>query len=96
MMVSATRENGGQVKTIEIKRRTPEEQSAWMEGFNYGLKLRDGKVSTKTAPAGYWRGPFCSACGSEAITEWNDTGGEYVFSEYCPKCGTRMYFKTKE
>lgn len=33
---------------------------------------------------------FCTVCGEEAITEWNDCGGELAFTKYCPNCGARM------
>lgn len=39
---------------------------------------------------GKWEDVFCSVCGEEAITEWNDTGGEHIFSPYCPHCGAKM------
>lgn len=39
---------------------------------------------------GRWDNGFCSVCGAEALTEWNDTGGEYAFTKYCPNCGTKM------
>ena len=33
---------------------------------------------------------FCTVCGEEAITEWNDCGGELAFTKYCPNCGARI------
>lgn len=39
---------------------------------------------------GRWNNGFCSVCGAEALTEWNDTGGEYAFTTFCPNCGARM------
>lgn len=39
---------------------------------------------------GRWDNGFCSVCGAEALTEWNDTGGEYAFTTCCPNCGARM------
>lgn len=39
---------------------------------------------------GKWIDGFCSECHQEAITEWNDRGGEYAFTRYCPNCGARM------
>ena len=39
---------------------------------------------------GRWMGVFCSLCGEEALTEWNECGGEYLFSKYCPYCGAKM------
>ena len=38
----------------------------------------------------HWINGFCSKCGKEAITEWNDTGGELCLSDYCPHCGAKM------
>ena len=39
---------------------------------------------------GRWDNWFCSVCGAEALTEWNDTGGEYAFTKFCPNCGAKM------
>lgn len=39
---------------------------------------------------GKWIDGFCSACHTEAITEWNDVGGEYALSNFCPNCGADM------
>lgn len=39
---------------------------------------------------GRWDNGFCSMCGEEALTEWNDTGGEYAFTKFCPNCGAKM------
>lgn len=39
---------------------------------------------------GRWDNGFCSVCGAEALTEWNDTGGEYAFTTFCPNCGAQM------
>lgn len=39
---------------------------------------------------GRWNNGFCSVCGTEALTEWNDTGGEYAFTTFCPNCGAKM------
>lgn len=39
---------------------------------------------------GRWDNGFCSVCGEEALTEWNDTGGEYAFTKFCPNCGAKM------
>lgn len=39
---------------------------------------------------GRWDNGFCSVCGAEALTEWNDTGGEYAFTTFCPNCGAKM------
>lgn len=40
--------------------------------------------------AGMWVNGFCTFCGEEAITEWNETGGEYVYTKFCPHCGAVM------
>ena len=37
-----------------------------------------------------WENGFCTRCGTEAITEWNETGGEHVYTNYCPYCGALM------
>lgn len=34
--------------------------------------------------------PHCSNCGEEAITEWNETGGAWIMTPYCPFCGADM------
>ena len=39
---------------------------------------------------GKWIDGFCSECHQEAITEWNDRGGEYALTRYCPYCGAKM------
>lgn len=41
-------------------------------------------------PKGKWENGFCSVCGEEAITEWNETGGELIESNFCPHCGAKM------
>lgn len=33
---------------------------------------------------------FCSVCGEECITEWNETGGKNVLTPFCPNCGAQM------
>ena len=43
---------------------------------------------------GRWNNGFCSVCGEEALTEWNDTGGEYAFTTFCPNCGAKMNSST--
>lgn len=58
-------------------------------------RLRDALNALPSAEVepvkrGKWEGVFCSVCGEEAITEWNDTGGEHIFSPYCPNCGAKM------
>lgn len=47
-------------------------------------------VNPQEPKEGHWIGHFCSECGEEAITEWNETGGELCLSNYCPNCGARM------
>lgn len=41
-------------------------------------------------PKGKWENGFCSLCGEEAITEWNETGGEVIYTNFCPNCGAKM------
>ena len=45
---------------------------------------------------GRWNNGFCSVCGEEALTEWNDTGGEYAFTKFCPHCGAKMDLEKEE
>ena len=33
--------------------------------------------------------PHCSECGETALTK-EETGYDYVYSSYCPHCGTKM------
>ena len=33
--------------------------------------------------------PHCSECGETALTK-EETGYDYVYSSYCPRCGVRM------
>ena len=47
-------------------------------------------------PKGKWENGFCSICGEEAITEWNETGGELIESNFCPNCGADMRKKGGE
>lgn len=40
---------------------------------------------------GHWTDDCrCSECGAEAITEWNETGGAWVMTPFCPFCGAEM------
>lgn len=48
------------------------------------------KVREFSIPKGKWNGSRCSICGKEAITEWNEIGGEHVFTSFCPNCGADM------
>lgn len=32
----------------------------------------------------------CSVCHNEPIAEWDDYGGEYALTNYCPFCGAKM------
>lgn len=43
---------------------------------------------------GQWINDYCSFCGQEAITEWNDTGGEHIYTPRCPWCGAHMEKET--
>lgn len=45
---------------------------------------------------GRWINVFCSECGHEAITEWNDCGGEMLLSNFCPNCGADMRREEQE
>lgn len=45
---------------------------------------------------GLWKNGFCSVCGEEAITEWNECGGKPVYSNYCPYCGATMDLEEKK
>ncbi len=53
-------------------------------------KAREEIGEIQKVKRGRWDNGFCSVCGEEALTEWNDTGGEYAFTPYCPHCGARM------
>ena len=65
-----------------IKDKNTEIAKAYQEGYEQGKK--------DTERRGRWVNAFCSVCGEEALTEWNDTGGEYAFTAFCPNCGARM------
>lgn len=53
---------------------------------------------SKPTKHGYWKKDerykfdvyVCSECESQAITEWNECGGEYALTSYCPHCGAKM------
>jgi len=50
--------------------------------------VQEWKTERKT---GKWnKDGFCTVCRKEAITEWNDCGGETAFTKFCPNCGARM------
>lgn len=44
----------------------------------------------KLWPKAEWIDGFCSFCGKEAITKWTETGGEVVYTNFCPNCGSDM------
>lgn len=53
-----------------------------------------GTGSKEGRPPGKWEErqdvPHCNNCGEEAITEWNETGGAWILTPFCPFCGTKM------
>lgn len=54
-------------------------------------KTTDLRFAARTpAKSGKWVNGFCTFCGHEAITEWNETGGEYAFTKFCSNCGAVM------
>lgn len=63
-----------------------------IQGHYDMLKMVDKAptIEAELVKKGKWEDVFCSVCGEEAITEWNDTGGEHIFSPYCPNCGAKM------
>ena len=68
----------------------------WADEFAIGERTqweKDVKALNSLPSAerhGKWDNGFCSMCGEEALTEWNDTGGEYAFTKFCPNCGAKM------
>lgn len=34
--------------------------------------------------------PTCSECENAAVLAWNETGGAWVMTPYCPFCGAEM------
>lgn len=59
------------------------------EGILYALNLF--KRLNHHSAHGHWAEDcFCSECGAEAITEWNETGGAWVMTPFCPFCGAEM------
>lgn len=71
-------------------------------GVKYGHWLECGDIERKAelktfivdvepVKRGRWdEDGFCTNCGKEALTEWNDCGGELALSPYCPHCGAKM------
>ena len=47
-------------------------------------------VEAEPVRHGRWKDGFCSECKAEAITEWNEHGGEYALTPWCPHCGAKM------
>lgn len=61
-----------------------------------GGDFEDACIAIENAPTieerkkGKWINGFCSECGEEAVTEWNDCGGELLLTRFCPECGADM------
>ena len=65
---------------IEID-ATPQELETYLEESQEWRRIKHG----------HWTDDCrCSECGAEAITEWNETGGAWVMTPFCPFCGTDM------
>lgn len=70
--------------------------NVWTDEYELGQRNQydSDKLAIETLPSadrhGRWDNGFCSVCGAEALTEWNDTGGEYAFTKFCPNCGAKM------
>lgn len=79
-------------KTEMLYRDASDDVSYMLIGYNHALS--DMRAILKSLPSaerrGRWDNGFCSVCGEEALTEWNDTGGEYAFTTFCPNCGAKM------
>jgi len=57
----------------------------------YALDVAIDELKKTERKTGKWnKDGFCTVCGKEAITEWNDCGGELAFTKFCPNCGARM------
>lgn len=54
------------------------------------LVFEEVQFAQKERKKGKWIDGFCSECHEEAITEWNECGGEYALTRYCPNCGAEM------
>lgn len=58
--------------------------------FKYDL-IDAPTVDAEPIRHGHWIDDCrCSECGAEAITEWNETGGAWVMTPFCPFCGAEM------
>lgn len=54
-----------------------------------GGHVRDCKYYVEQKHA-RWEDGRCTSCGEEAVTEWNEGGGEQLLTRYCPSCGADM------
>lgn len=67
---------------------------AYERGYNARAKMQTlllQKYSNDDQPKhASWIDKKCSICGEEAIIEWNETGGAWIMTPYCPWCGAEM------
>lgn len=56
----------------------------------YEKGYADGAADAVAAKHARWANGFCTNCGEEAITEWDEYGGEHCLSRHCPHCGAQM------
>ena len=56
-------------------------------------QLPSAEPTIEERKVGKWIDGFCSECGEEAVTEWNDCGGELLLTRFCPNCGAKMEVK---
>ena len=74
---------------------TEDRNNDYLKGYGDGITfiMNFFKKLAKRKPTehGHWTSDCrCSICGEEAITEWNETGGAWVMTPYCPFCGAEM------
>lgn len=82
---------------IDTDEETEKGRVKWDSGLWIRYKVfEDTLILAPTVDAepirhGHWTDDCrCSECGAEAITEWNETGGAWVMTPFCPNCGAKM------
>lgn len=63
----------------------------YADGITFIMNFFERRAKGKPTRHGHWTEDCrCSECGAEAITAWNETGGAWVMTPFCPFCGAEM------